>query len=201
MATQEPLRRGGGPHEGESVTSQDSSKQKTQRHGISARPGMIGSMYSHLEKGIAPVGGGEPPPLGKRGLPRDKSDDGSGEEEDEESGTDEETVSVTSSNQTSAGQIKQQKWDEKKETYKSGPRDPPEDPNDLQGREILEVPTGDPKDIEVSKGELDLPVGMGPRGPWDLLAQEDFLGRMDCQLLLALLLLLDWGHHQYSMSI
>ena len=62
---------------------------------------MIGSINPHLVKGMAPGGGRGPPPLGKGGPP---------EEESDEYDTDEETVSLTSSSQVSAGRMRPWKW-------------------------------------------------------------------------------------------
>ena len=46
----------------------------------------------------------------KEALQMTKEDDGLGEEENEEDDTDEETVSVTSSSQVSAGRVRSLKW-------------------------------------------------------------------------------------------
>ena len=107
----------GGPHEEGSMPGQEPSRQKAQKHRITVKAGIIGSMYPHVVKGMAPVGGGGPPSPGKGGPPEDKPDNGSDEEENDETYTDEETVSVTSSSQVSAGKMKQRKWDKDRETY------------------------------------------------------------------------------------
>ena len=69
---------------------------------VLSRDGIIGASYPQTRRGMAPSGGGEPPPLGRKGPPGDKPEDESNDEEDEEDNTDEETVSVTSSSQLSA---------------------------------------------------------------------------------------------------
>ena len=75
-------------------------KQQTQRQESPTKVGIIGSMYPHVVKGMAPGGGGgSPPPPGQEGPPEDKPYEGSDEEENEEDDMDEETVSVTTSSQ------------------------------------------------------------------------------------------------------
>ena len=128
-----PLRRGGGPHEGGPVSRQGPPLQKASRAAGQAKPGIIGSLYPHLNRGIAPGGGEEPPPPDKRGLPPDKPDDEEGNE-DEGEDTDEETESVTSSSQGSAGRVRHQQWKGTKVSYGSGAGGPPEDPSDPSGR-------------------------------------------------------------------
>ena len=89
-----PLRRGGGPHEGDVKQQQEPHTQRTSKVTRQARSGIIGSLYPHLARGMAPGGGDEPPPPGGGGLPPDKSNDEEGDEEEGED-TDEETESVT----------------------------------------------------------------------------------------------------------
>ena len=85
---QEPLWRGG-HQEKESVSNQRPERQKTQRQRAQVKTGIVGSMYPHVVRGMAPGGGGEDPlPLGKRGPPDDKSEEDSEEEEDDESDID-----------------------------------------------------------------------------------------------------------------
>ena len=167
---QEPTYRGE-PHEEGLVSGQGPSKQGTQKERVPAGGGMIGSMYPHVTRGIAPSGGGEPPPLGGRGLPEDKPEDESDDEEGEESETDEETVSVTSSSQASAEKMKQPKWNKEKEIYESGAGGPPEDPNNpLRGGSSGDPhrgPRGHRGQRERTKppGRDGVPRPMGPIGP------------------------------------
>ena len=83
---------------------------------------------------MAPGGGGGTPPPGKGGPPDDKGDGGSGEEENEEDDTDEDTVSVTSSSQVSAGRVRAIKMECGKREHKGGCRRVLQrDPNDPSG--------------------------------------------------------------------
>ena len=143
LAAQQPLWRGGGPHEQGEVSKQEPTKQEIQKGEASGKKGIIGSLYSNIVGSMVPGGGGEPPPPGGQGPPEDKSDDRSTDEGEE---ADEETVSVTSSSPTSVNKTKTQRWDKGKEMYVSGAGDPPEDPEDP------------------SKGGDDRETSRGPRG-------------------------------------
>ena len=72
-----------------------------------------------------------------------------GEEENEEDDTDEETVSVTSSSQVSAGRVRPPKWNGGKENVKEGAGGPPEDPNDPFGGGSAGMDVEDHGDTEV----------------------------------------------------
>ena len=124
-----PLQRGGGPHEGDAKQQQEPYTQKTSKVTRQARSGIIGSLYPHLVRGMAPGGGDGPPPPGGGNLPPDKPDDEEGEEEERED-TDEETESVTSSSQGSTVKAKYYQWKGTGTGYGSGAGGPPEDPND-----------------------------------------------------------------------
>ena len=140
--------------------------------------------------GMAAGGGEGTPPPGKGGPPDDKGEDGSDEEENEEEGTDEETVSVTSSSQISAGRTGPLKWSGGKGNIKEGIGGPPEDPNDPSGGGSA----GDHEDTEVRGAGPDHLEGMDQWDLWGLLDQGDFQGEMDCPPLGAHLLPLDWGY-------
>ena len=130
----DPQQRGGGPHESEPISGIRPLGQQAERQGSSAKVRIIGSMYPHIVKSIAPGGGGgSPPPPGKGGPLEDKPDERSDEEENEEDDTDEETVSVTTSSQASAGGAGPRKWDPVKENYREGTGGPPEDPDNPAG--------------------------------------------------------------------
>ena len=148
---------GGGPQEKESVPDQRPERQEAQRQGAQVKTGIIGSMYPHVVRGMAPGGGEEDPlPPGKRGPPDDKSEEDSEEEGDDESDIDEDTESVTSSSQSSAGKMKQQGEGMGKRNYQGGAGGPPEDPDDpLTGG----IPVRDEEglgDIGANEEELDL---------------------------------------------
>ena len=173
-----PLRKGGGPHEGDDGLRQEPHIQKTSKLAKQAKLGIIGSMYPHLARGMAPRGGEGPPPPDERGPPPDKLNDEEGEEEEGED-TDEETVSVTSSSQGSAGRVKYYQWKDTGTGYGSGAGGPPEDPNDPSGEGSSGGIAVDLEAIEVKGEGLDLQVKMGPRGLWNLLALGDFQEGMD----------------------
>ena len=121
----------GGPPERESVPGQRPERQEAQKQGTKVKTGIIGSMYPHVVRGMAPGGGGEdPPPLGKRGPPDDKSEEDFEEEGDDESDIDEDTESVTSSSRSSAGKMKQPGEAMGKRNYQGGAGGLPEDPDD-----------------------------------------------------------------------
>ena len=88
-----PLQRGGGPHEEGTVPGHESPIQKTQKAAGQAKSGILGSMYPHVTRGMAPGGGKGPPPAGGGGPPADKLIDEE-DEEDEGGDMDEETKSV-----------------------------------------------------------------------------------------------------------
>ena len=140
---------------------------------------MTGSAYLHTMGGMAPGGGGGTPPPGKGGPPDDKGDDGSGEEENEKDGTDEETVSVTSSSQVSAGRVRPPKWNDSKENTKEGTGGPPEDPNDPSGGGSAGDVIEDHGDTEVRRAGPDHLEGMEQWDLWGLLDQGDSQGEMD----------------------
>ena len=107
------------------MPGQELSKQETQKQKAPTKSGMTGLAYQHSMGGMAPGGGGGTPPPGKEDPPDDKGDDGSDEEENEEDDTDEETISVTSGSQVSAGRVRPLKWNGGKENTKEGAGGPP----------------------------------------------------------------------------
>ena len=115
------------------MPGQGPSNQKTQKQKAPAKSGITGLAYLHSMGGMAPGGRGGNLPPGKGGPPDDKGDDGLGEEENEEDETNEETVSVTSSSQVSAGRVRPLEWNGGKENTKEGAGGPPEDPNEPSG--------------------------------------------------------------------
>ena len=106
--------------------------RKTSKVTRQARSGIIGSLYPHLVREMAPGSGDGPPPPGRGNLPPDKPDDEEGGEEEGED-TDEETESVTSSSQGSMVKPKHYQWKGTETSYGSGAGGPPEDPNDPFG--------------------------------------------------------------------
>ena len=63
----------GGAQEKGSASDQKPSRQETQRQRAQDKTGIIGSMYPHLVKGMAPGGVGEEPlPPGRREPPEER---------------------------------------------------------------------------------------------------------------------------------
>ena len=67
------------------------------------------------------------------GPPGDRVEDGPDEEGGDETDTDEETMSVTSSSQASAGRVTSQKGEGEKKNNEGGAGGLPKDPNDPTG--------------------------------------------------------------------
>ena len=142
---------------------------------------------------MAPGGRGGTPPPGRGGPPDDKGDDTSDEMENEE-GTDEETVSVTSSSQVSAGSAGPPKWNGGKGNIKEGAGGPLRAQMIPPEEEVLGMVIEDHEDTEVrgaGPGHLE---EMEQLDLWGLLDQGDSQGEMDCPPLGAHLLPLDWGY-------
>ena len=149
-----PLQNGGGPHKEGTVPGHEPPIEKTQKAAGQAKSGILGSMYPHVTRGMAPGGGKGPPPPGGGGLPADKLIDEE-DEEDEEGDTDEETISVTSSSQDSADKIRYQRWRDTGPVHGSGAGGPPEDPNNPLGEGVVKKAAGDLEAIGVKGEELD----------------------------------------------
>ena len=195
-----PLRRGGGSHEEGTVPGCEPPIEKTQKAAGQAKSGILGSMYPHVTRGMAPGGGKGPPPPGGGGLPADKLIDEE-DEEDEEGDMDEETISVTSSSQDLADKIRYQKWRDTGPVHGSGAGGPPEDPNDPLGESIVKKAIGDLEAKGVKGEELDPQGIMVSLGLWGLLALEDSLKGIGYLLLWDPLPLPDWGCHLFLMPI
>ena len=192
-----PLRRGGGPHEGDIKQQQEPHAQKTSKVTRQARSGIIGSLYPHLVREMAPGGGDGPPPPGRGNLPPDKPDDEEGEEEEGED-TDEETESVTSSSQGSTVKPKHYQWKGTGTSYGSGAGGHQKIQMTHTVREVIGKVNVDPEATGVRGAGLDLPVKMELRDQWDLLALEDFQEGTGYPLLWDLSPPLDW---EYPLSL
>ena len=159
------------------MPGQGLSKQETQKQKAPTKSGMTGLTYLHSMGGMAPGAGGGTPPPGKEGPPDDKGDDGSGEEENEEDDTNEETVSVTSSRQVSAGRVRPLKWNGGKENTKEGAGGPPEDPNDpSRGGSAGDGRRG-PRGHRGQRGRTGPPGRDGAMGPMGPVGPRGFPGR------------------------
>ena len=127
--------------------------------------------------GMAPGGGGGTPPQGKGAPPDDKGEDGSGEEENGEDDTDEETVSVTSSSQVSAGRVRPLKWNCGKENTKEGAGVPQRTqiipPEGGSAGDVCRGPWGD----RGQRGRTRPPGRDGTMGPMGPVGPSGFPGR------------------------
>ena len=171
-----PLRRGGGPHEGDIKQKQEPHAQKTSKVTRPARSGTIGSLYPHLVREMAPGGGDGPPPPGRGDLPPDKPDDEEGEEEEGED-TDEETESVTSSSQGSMVKPKHYQWKGTGISSGSGAGGPPEDPNDPFGEGSRREGQRGPRGHRGQRGRTGPPGKDGAQGPMGPVGPRGFPGR------------------------
>ena len=170
-----PLRRGGGPHEGDVKQQQEPHTQKTSKVTRQVRSGIIGSLYPRLVRGMAPGGGDGPPPPGGGNLPPDKPDEEREEEEGED--TDEETESVTSSSQGSTVKAKYHQWKGTGTSYGSGAGGPPEDPNDPSGKGSQREGQCGPRGHRGQRGRIGPPGKDGTQGPMGPVGPRGFPGR------------------------
>ena len=169
-----PLRRGGGPCEGDVKKQQESHTQKTSRVARQARSGIIGSLYPHLARGMVPGGGDGPPPPGGGDLSPDKQND---KEEEEGEDTDEETESVTSSSQGSTVKVKYYRGKGTGTGYGSGAGGPPEDPNDPSGEGGHREGQPGPRGHRGQRGRTGPPGKDGAQGPIGPVGPRGFPGR------------------------
>ena len=128
---------------------------------------------------MAPGGGGGTPPSSRGGPPDGGGDDEPGEEENEEDGTDEETESITSSSQVSAGRAGPSKWGIGKENIKDSRGVPRKTQMILLKEEMLEMVIGGQEDIEVRGVGLDHLEEMEQWDQWDPLDKGDSWEGMD----------------------
>ena len=171
-----PLQRGRGPPGEGIVPGHELSNQNAQKARGQVRSGIIGSMNPHT-RGMAPGGGKGPPPPGGGGPPADKPDDEMEDEEDEEEGTDEETVSVTSSSQDSADNLRYQKWGDGGSAYRSSVRGLPEDPNDPSRGDNGGGGGRGPRGHRGQRGRTGPPGKDGAPGPMGPVGPRGFPGR------------------------
>ena len=193
---QETTSRGGRPHEGESAPDQSLWRQETVKQGSLGKGGMIGSMYPHIIKGMAPLGEVILHPHIKRDL-------------------------LLISQKMRMMKKKEMRQMTKPPLYplaakplwrKSNKR------NGIRGKRLIWVGLeahlkiqmtlcgegmvgGLLGAIEASKGGLGSLDEMEPRDLWDLWAPEDSLEGMDYQPHWALCPLLDLEFHWCSMQI
>ena len=153
------------------------SKKETQKQKTPTKSGVTGSAYLHSMGGMAPGSGGGTPPPGRGGPPDDKRDDESGEEENEEDDTDEETVSVTSSIQVSAGRAGPLKWNDGKENLKEGAGGPPEDPSNPSGGRSAGDGHRGPRGHRGQRGRTGPPGKDGAMGPMGPVGPRGFPGK------------------------
>ena len=172
-----PLQRGGGPPGEGTVPGHELPIQNTQKAMGQVKSGIIGSMYPHTTRGMAPGGGKGPPPPGGRGPSADKPIDEMEDEEDEEGDTDEETVSVTSGSQDSMDKLKYQKWGDGGPVYRSSARGPPDDPNDPLREENGKEGRRGPRGHRGQRGRTGPPGKDGAPGPMAPVGPTGFPGR------------------------
>ena len=112
---------------------------------------------------------------------------------------DEETVSVTSSSQVSAGRVRPPQWNVGEEDTKEGTRGPPEDPSDPSGGRSTGDGRRGPWGHRGQRGRTGPQEGMEQWDLWDLLGQGDSQGGMGYPPPGAHLLPRDWAYPLYSM--
>ena len=159
------------------MTGPGPSKKETQKLKTPTKSEVIGSAYLRSTGGMASGGGGGTPPPGRGGSPDDKRDDESGEEENEEDDIDEETVSVTSSSQVSAGRVRPPQWNVGEESTKEGAGGPPEDPSDPSGGRSAGDGRRGPWGHRGLRGRTRPPGRDGTMGPMGPVGPRGFPGR------------------------